>query len=142
MKYFLACLFPFLLCGLLASSQEATKIPLRIKAVLVDRDLNQKPIAKSKFTVISAETQAGIATDISTNFDGVAEISLPAGKYRIVSVQPLDFQGKRYSWNVEINVAAPASTVELSNDNALTSDSPTVAAVDDLVSVYKKYRNS
>ena len=123
-------------------AQEPEKvIPVHIKAILLDRDLNQKPVGKSKLTVIAIEAQPLSTIDITTTFDGSAELSLVAGKYRIVSVQPLDFQGKRYSWNVEMNVADPSAIVELSNDNAIISDSPTTAAVEDLVSVYKKYRN-
>lgn len=122
-------------------AQESEKIAVHIKAILMDRDLNQKPVGKSKFTVIPIEPQLPSTIDITTNFDGGAELLLAPGKYRIVSTQPLDFQGKRYSWNLEMKVAAPATTVELSNDNAIMSNSPTAAAVEDLVSVYKKYRN-
>jgi S1-C subfamily serine protease len=123
-------------------AQEFEKIiPVHIKAILLDRDLNQKRVGKSKLTVISIEAQPPSTIDVTTNFDGYAELALAPGKYRIVSVQPLDFQGKRYSWNIEMTVVAPATTIELSNDNAIISDSPTSAAVEDLVSVYKKYRN-
>jgi S1-C subfamily serine protease len=125
-----------------ASAQEAEKVSVQIKAILLDRDLNQKPVGKSKFTIISFGGQSPATTDVTTRFDGVAEVSLSPGKYHVISVQPLDFQSKRYSWNVELNVAAPATILELSNDNATISESPTIAAVEDLVSVYKKYRNS
>ena len=123
-------------------TQDVPKMPVHIKAILLDRDLNQKPVGKSKFSVIPFDIPSPAPTDITTNFDGVADVSLVPGKYHVVSVQPLDFQGKRYSWNVELTVAAPGTTLELSNDNALVSESPTTAAVEDLVSVYKKYRNS
>ena len=122
-------------------AQDAPKVPVRIKAMLLDRDLNQKPVGKTKFTVIPFDPPAPATTDVTTNFDGVVDVSLAPGKYHVVSVQPLDFQGKRYSWNVELMVAAPATMLELSNDNATLSSSPTTAAVEDLVSVYKKYRN-
>ena len=131
----------FLFLSVTGYTQDVAKVPVRIKAVLLDRDLNQKPVGKSKFTVVPFDTTTLGPMDITTNFDGVAELSLVPGKYRIVSVQALDFQRKRYSWNVEMNVATPAATVELSNDNATISDSPTTVAVEDLVSVYKKYRN-
>jgi hypothetical protein len=142
MRIRLVSLFLAVVFSAVSYGQESDKVPVTIKAVLVDRDLNQKPVAKAKFTIISAESNPGNVLDVTTNFDGSIQISLPSGKYRIVSVQPLDFQAKRYSWNVELAVASPNTTVELSNDNATTSDSPTVAAVEDLVSVYKKFRNS
>lgn len=130
-----------LVMAVLGHAQNNEKVPVRIKAILLDRDLNQKPVAKNKFSIISMDAQLPAAVSITTNFDGTAEAVLSPGKYRIVSEQPLDFQGKRYSWNVEMNVAAPGTTVELSNDDATISDSPTTAAIEDLVSVYKKYRN-
>jgi S1-C subfamily serine protease len=126
----------------LAITQDTDKVPVSFKAILLDRDLNQKPVAKAKFTVLSMDGGPNATMDVTTTFDGVAQVSLPPGKYRIVSVQPLDFQNKRFSWNVEFTASAPSTSVELSNDNATTSDSPTTVAVDDLVSVYKKYRNS
>lgn len=123
-------------------AQQPEQIPVAIKAVLIDRDLIQKPVAKSKFTVIPSEGNPTATIDVTTKLDGTAQVVLSPGKYRIVSVQPLDFQSKRYSWNVEISVASPSASIELSNDNAMISDSPTAAPVDDLVSVYKTYRNS
>jgi S1-C subfamily serine protease len=110
---------------------------VRIKATLLDRELNQKPVAKNKFTVLSGPGTAALTVGLTTDFDGIADILLLPGSYRIVSVQPLDFQGKQYSWDVEFKVVAAKVTVELSNDNATR-----VAAVEDLVSIYKKYRNS
>ncbi|HEX7284804.1 MAG TPA: trypsin-like peptidase domain-containing protein [Candidatus Angelobacter sp.] len=130
-----------LFSGLVGHPQDAKKIPVRIKAILLDRDLNQKPVGKSKFTVVTAGGPATPAVEVTTDFDGSAEIMLPTGEYRIVSVQAVDFQGKQYSWNVEFKAVAPKTTVELSNNNAATTASSNVAT-EDLVSVYKKYRNS
>jgi S1-C subfamily serine protease len=131
-----------LILAVLTHAQDREKVPVRIKAILLDRDLNRKPVAKSKFAIVSVDAQPAATIDITTNFDGLVEVALSPGKYRVVSAQLLDFQGKRYSWNVEFSIAPPTTTLELSNDNAMTSDSPTTVAVDDLVSVYKKYRNS
>jgi S1-C subfamily serine protease len=123
----------------LGAHAQTDKVPVKIKAVLIDRDLNQKPVAKARFFVSAAPD---LRLEVTTGFDGAAEIALTPGTYRVISVQPLDFQNKQYSWNVEVKVAAPASNVELSNDNAVSVDAAPVAAVDDLASVYKKYRNS
>jgi S1-C subfamily serine protease len=123
-------------------AQQSEQVPVAIKAVLVDRDLNQKPVAKAKFTVIPNQSNSADMIDVTTRFDGTAQITLPPGKYRIVSLQPLDFQSKRYSWNVEVAVSTSPISVELSNDNAMISDSPAAVPADDLVSVYKAYRDS
>jgi len=109
--------------GAQPAQESAAKVPVNIKAILIDKDLNQRPIAKSRFTLISIDPKADIALDVTTTFNGDAQVSVPPGEYRLVSVEPVDFQGKRFSWNVAVRVAAPAATVEISNDNASTPTS-------------------
>src|SRR6185369_4759558 len=62
------------------------------------------------------------------------------GKYQVSSVNPLDYQGKIYSWNFDVTIEGP-QTLEISNDNS-TTVAGTNRQVDDLTSVYKEYRNS
>src|SRR4029453_3841157 len=43
------------------------------------------------------------------------------GRYRIHSESPLEFEGKRFSWDVEFEIReGKATSLELSNDNART----------------------
>jgi hypothetical protein len=129
--------------SLSAIAQEPTsKVPVNIKAILVDKDLNQKPLAKARFTLRSVDPNAAIALDVTTSFTGDAQVLVPAGDYRLVSVEPVDFQGKRFSWNVAVKAEAPGTTVEISNDNASTTGTPAAAPVDDLVPIFKQYRDS
>lgn len=131
-----------LIVAVLGHAQESEKVPVHIKAILLDRDLNQRPVAKNKFTIISLDAQPPATIDTTTNFDGSAEAVLSPGKCRVVSAETLDFQRKRYSWNVAVSVAPPATTLEPSNDNATASESAATAALDNSVSGYREYRNS
>lgn len=123
------------LTGLVAAQE---KVPVKVKAALFDRDLNQKPLAKQKFIVTSENPASQI--EFVTSFDGVAELMLSPGKYQVSSASPLDFQGKIYSWKFDISIEGP-QTIEISNDNS-TITAGTNRQIDDLTSIYKEYRNS
>jgi S1-C subfamily serine protease len=128
-----------LLCLCLpCSSQEA--VPMKVKAALFDRDLNQKPIAKFRFAISPLEPTAGTRLEFVTSFEGTADISVPPGRYEVSSSAPLEFQGKAYSWKFEVKISGP-QTIEISNDNASITAGAS-KPVDDLVSVYKTYRDS
>jgi hypothetical protein len=115
-------------------------ISVKVKAVLFDRDLNPKPIAKYKFAISSIGSGTESKLEFVTSFDGVADFAISPGKYQVVSITPLDFQGKLYSWKFDIEITKP-QTIEISNDNATTTAGVN-RAVDDLVSAYKGYRTS
>src|SRR5215472_5021094 len=57
----------------LGYSQGSAKVPVLIKAILLDRDLNQKPVAKNKFRIMSADSQT-LALETTTGFDGMAQV--------------------------------------------------------------------
>ena len=124
----------------LAHSQE-TNIPVKVKAALFDRDLNQKPVAKTRFTLVPKSTDTSQVTFV-TSFDGIADLQLAPGKYRLLSSQPTEFQNKRYSWDLEVTIAPPSTTIEISNDNATSTEIAVQRPVDDLVAIYKQYRNA
>src|SRR5438067_7915946 len=42
----------FLFLSVTSYTQDAPKVSVRIKAILLDHDLNQKPVGKTKFTVV------------------------------------------------------------------------------------------
>jgi murein DD-endopeptidase MepM/ murein hydrolase activator NlpD len=94
------------------------KVPLKIKAALLDRDLNLKPVCNARFTVQQPAPTAAVKFEIVTDFEGRGEIRVPPGRYRLTSTQPSEFQDKKYSWDVEVSVAGPETFVILSNENA------------------------
>jgi len=126
-----------------AQSQVAT-VRLRVRVILVDKDLNQKPVPHLDLAVQRTDAPSEPVT-IKTGFDGTVETSLPAGKYKLTTPQPLEFQGKSYQWETEFTLAGPDFSIELSNDNAKTMAlAPESAAhpADDLAGQYKHLRDS
>jgi S1-C subfamily serine protease len=122
------------------ASPQAAKVTIR--AMVVDRDLNVKPIPKFAFTLEPAPGESASAPlTVSTGIDGSIDLELAPGKYHITSVRPLVFESKKFTWDLELAVHWPVTTIELSNDNAKIADGP-ASPVDDLTSVFKKYRDS
>lgn len=105
-------------------SAQALEGKLTIKAAIVDSSLNVKPLPKQTF-IIERKDSPDKRSKISTSFDGRATLSLPAGDYTLSSDAPLEFESKRYAWQVEFKIEAGKETVlELSNDNAIVTELP------------------
>ncbi len=134
MKRKLALLLLSFLLVVLAWGQ-APPGKLHIRVALVDNDLNVKPVPKLALVFHPlSETPAPDVT-ISTNFEGLAQVELPAGRYRLSTPQLVTFQGQRYAWDLEVRVSQSEETLELSSDNAsksTTATTPTPASSDDL----------
>jgi S1-C subfamily serine protease len=126
-----------------ARGQAPATTHVKIHAVLVDKDLNQKPVPRLAVS-LQRVGAAGEAITLRTGFDGLAETDLPAGQYRLVTPEPEEFEGKRYSWDMEIAISGGAFSLDLSNDNAKVADITAVAArsSDDLTAQFKRLNNS
>ena len=96
-------------------------VRLKIHAVLVDKDLNQKPVPHLALALQRTDAP-GEPVAIKTGFDGSADATLPPGKYKLTTAQPVDFQGKRYQWELIVDLANADVSLELSNDNAQSTD--------------------
>ncbi len=142
-KLYIAVAFLVFIGTPLWSQVQTSKI--KVRAILVDKDLNQKPVPHLTI-VLSADSQdTGVSHEVKTDFDGNAEIALSPGKYKLTTPQGVDFQGRHYAWGVEINVGSEPASIELSNDNAMATDLPSVQPtrkVDDLTSMFQKYQRS
>src|SRR5262249_15569541 len=89
-----------------------------------------------------------------TDLDGKTEKLLAPGRYSISSLKPVELGGKRYSWNLEIQVGGTEQRVDLTNDNAKieelapNSSSPAEnksssgAAGGELTTLFDKLKNS
>jgi S1-C subfamily serine protease len=125
-----------------AESTQQSLVKLTIKAMIVDRDLNVKPLPKYVFSVQATEDQSAAEVQtLTTKVDGTLEAQVAPGRYRVASVKPLNFEGKQYSWDLQIAVKYPETSIELSNDNAKITEG-TASSVDDFTSVFKKHRDS
>ncbi|MGA2989736.1 MAG: serine protease [Candidatus Korobacteraceae bacterium] len=128
-----------------AGAQQTGNIAkLRIKAAIVDSDLNVKPIPKLKLVLRSVPPQAQ-EIQATTNFDGVAEVDIAIGTYALASVQPLQFQGRQYSWAVNVSVPAEGKSIELSVDNAHIEQIARVNVsrkTDELTAMFQRFKPS
>ena len=113
---------------------------LQITTVLVDTDLNVKPVPRHVFLLRAG---AGEIQRIVTGLDGKAQIVTSPGDYTLESERPVDFQGKSYKWKVSISLSPGQSiAVELSIDNAVieTLASPIVSS--DLPTLFRRWQGS
>ena len=118
---------------------------VRIRAVLVDKDLNQKPVPRLNVNLTSLEDASAAPASARTSFDGVAEMRVTPGRYRLSTPEGVEFQDSKYSWQMEVTVPAAGLTVELSNDNAQRTAAVSEKRAqggDDLAAFFKKYENS
>ena len=131
------------LCG--SSWSQADTSTVKVQAILVDKDLNQKPVPHLAIHVVADASPLGRPRDGKTDFEGKADFQASPGKYRLTTPQGVDFQGHHYVWEVQIDVRGPSVSVDLSNDNARVADPPTAEPakkVDDLTLMFQKYQKS
>jgi S1-C subfamily serine protease len=136
--YFVGLLFAFIA----TSAAQQNQSLLKISALLVDRDLNVKAVPKLSLTVQRTDVAGAPEIPVSTNLQGLAEIEVEPGAYAIKSTKAVEFQNKLFSWNLTINVKAPSSQVELSNDNAVMEIVRTASGDDDLKTIFKQYQDA
>jgi len=140
----LAVLAIALLCGSISAQVQSVRI--KIQVVLIDRDLNLKPVPKLALSLRGlSETGEGEEIMLKTGLDGRAEVDIPPGRYQLSTPQPVEFQGKRYTWELELALSKPEETLELTNDNAkvsgATPEEPS-RKTDELTIQFKRLQNS
>jgi S1-C subfamily serine protease len=127
----------------LQSQVELSKVKVRV--ILVDKDLNQKPVPHLTVVFAADSNHPDNSHEVKTDFEGNAEFQAPPGKYRLATPQGVDFRGHHYAWEMEINVSGESVSVDLSNDDARVTDTPAVEParkVDDLTLMFQKYQKS
>jgi S1-C subfamily serine protease len=128
------------------SAQEPT-VHLKVQVVLIDKDLNLKPVPKFSFTLqrLPADSTAPPIA-LKTGLDGHVETDLPAGRYQLLTSAPVEFQGKQYSWKLELTLTPPGQSLDLSNDNAVIL--PATAAIaapesgGELTALFERLKNA
>src|SRR5437016_4683496 len=130
-----------LLAAALSVAQDQM-VRLSVHAVLVDTNLNQKPVPRLALVVKPLDAPFTQEVTMKTGFDGKAEIKLAPGKYRITTPQATEFQGRSYTWNQEVVISGTEQTVDLSNDNAIASQPSGAPASSDLTTLFDKLKNS
>ncbi|MCI0722765.1 MAG: hypothetical protein L0338_27915, partial [Acidobacteria bacterium] len=104
-------------------------VRLKIHAALVESDLSLRPIPR--LTLVLQEISEGefpAKFIVKTGFAGKAEVEVPPGRYRLSTPEPVEFQGRRYAWEMDLMLQTAERTLELSNDNAtIDAAAPTPA---------------
>jgi S1-C subfamily serine protease len=137
-----------LVCSLLVGvplHSQAGMTKVRLRVILVDKDLNQKPVPHLTIEFSSENISPNSSQELKTDFAGVAEFQAPAGKYRLTTPQGVDYQGRHYTWEMETGVSGESVSLDLSNDNARAADLNPVESprkVEDLTVMFQKYRES
>jgi hypothetical protein len=151
--YFYLLIASLLLGPSLAAGVQTTPVNVKVRVLLVDKDLNQKPVPFFIIHFRNTETAAAPA-ELKTDLDGKAEGQLTRGHYSISTPKPVDLGGKRFSWNLEIQVVGAEQRIDLTNDNAKIEDSPSIpspstenkspagAADGGLTALFDKLKNS
>jgi S1-C subfamily serine protease len=111
----------------LSSQPQTAPVNVKVRVLLVDKDLNQKPVPFYSVTLKNVAS-AGVLAALKTDLDGKAEKQLPPGRYSISTPKPIELGGKRYSWNLEIQITGAEQHVDLTNDNAKIEDLPSGAS--------------
>ncbi len=133
----------FLFGAPLRSQGETSKIKVRV--ILVDKDLNQKPVPHLAVVLAADSNNPESSREVKTDFEGNAEFQAPPGKYRMSTPQGVDFQGRHYAWETEIDVSGESVSLDLSNDNAQITDPASAEParkLDDLAVMFQKYQKS
>jgi S1-C subfamily serine protease len=112
-------------CGLgSAGAQRVTKPGLgtiRLVAGVVTQANEVRPIPLTPFDLVPV---AGTSYSDTTSLDGHAEFQVAPGGYQLRSRHPTLIEGRKYSWDLLVKVAAGQTlSVELSNLNAAIDSS-------------------
>jgi len=143
-KVTFAAVFILSVCVFARAQTDLRKI--NVRAILVDKDLNQKPVPHLALVLAAADGNSpDISLSAKTDFGGNAEFQAPPGKYRVATPQGIDFQGRHYEWDMEVSVTGQVCLVDLSNDNARIAEPASEQSerkMDDLTSMFQKYQKS
>lgn len=128
-----------------AAQSQSRPVKVHVHVILVDSELNQKPVPFLTVTLKGAAT----SWDVKTRLDGVAEITLPPGGYTVTTAKPIDFDAKRYSWSLRVTLTGAEKTIDLTNENAKTEDNGAAASPSspgassgDLIEQFKRLKNT
>jgi S1-C subfamily serine protease len=133
------------LASIFAAQAQPHLVKVRVRVILVDRELNQKPVP---FLPVSLKNAAK-SVEVKTGLDGTAETNLPPGKYAISTPKPTELDGRRFSWSVIVTLTGDEQNVHLTNDNATSEESatptpklPSSSGADNLAGYFKRLKNT
>src|SRR5713226_4831860 len=125
------------------TSAQPNLVKVRVRVILVDQDLNQKPVP---FFVVSLKSGTK-AAEVKTSLEGTAEAQLPPGRCTVSSPKPAELGGRRFSWNIQVSLLGAGQNIDLTNDNAKVEEtaapvSSAKPATNDLTEHFKRLKNT
>src|SRR6267143_889493 len=135
-----------ILFGLVSASATLAQpnlVKVRVRVILVDQELTQKPVP---FFVVSLKSGTK-AVDVKTSLEGTAEVQLPPGRCTVSSPKPAELGGRHFSWNIQVSLSGAEQNIDLTNDNAKVEESAAPAssakaASNDLTEQFKRLKNT
>jgi putative serine protease PepD len=109
------------------SVAQAQESELRIRAAVVGQDLRVSPVPQLDLRVFRGRD----TVTVTTNLDGIATVRVPAGAWRVSSVDAVEFGARVFAWDdVPVQVAPSGGYLELTPRNAApaTAAAPALAA--------------
>lgn len=146
-KHLLMFLAALSLCAATAASAQTGAVKLKLHVVLVDKDLNQKPVPFLTVNLHNA-AQPNATIALKTGLDGTVEHAIAPGRYSITTPKPVELGGKRFTWNIETELKGPEQQIVLSNDNAKVEEivgapaATAAVASGDLTEQFKRLKNT
>lgn len=95
---------------------QSVKVSLHI--ILVDRNLNQKPVPWFHVRLRREDSQNREIFELKTTLYGTCDTVVPAGRYELATPQPINLEGRSYKWWMTISLSGAQEHIELTNDNA------------------------
>src|SRR5437899_1108441 len=131
------------LVSALAASAHPNLVKVRVRVLLVDHNLNQKPVPCYDVSIKSGAK----AAEVKTSLDGTAEAQLPPGRYAVSSPKAAELEGKRFSWSLQVTLSGGEQNIDLTNDNAKVEETAAPAssakpATNDLTEHFKRLKNT
>src|SRR5713101_1678961 len=132
-----------LLASACAALAQSNLVKVRVRVILVDQELSQKPVP---FFIVSLKSGAKTA-EVKTSLDGIAEAQLPPGRYTVSSPKPAELGGRRFSWNTQLSLSGSVHNIDLTNDNAKVEEiaapaSSVKVGSNDLTEQFKRLKNT
>ncbi len=126
---------------------QANLVKVRVRVILVDQELSQKPVPFFVVSLKSGAKAAAKAAEVKTSLEGIAEAHLPPGRYTVSSPKPAELGGRRFSWNIQVSLSGAEQSLDLTNDNAKVEETAAPAssarpAANDLTEQFKRLKNT
>src|SRR5467141_222089 len=126
-----------------ATSAQPNLVKVRVRVILVDQELSQKPVP---FFIVSLKSGAK-TVEVKTSLDGIAEAQLAPGRYTVSSPKPAELGRRRFSWNTQVSLSVADHNIDLTNDNARVEEiaapaSSAKAGSNDLTEQFKRLKNT